>query len=146
MALMLGALMIHGITPGPPDDRAPRDLLGADRELLDRQRHAGLLNIPLIGMWVRLLKIPYHFLYPAIIVLICIGVYSDQQQRLRCRARAVLRLRRLRHAAARLRARAAADRLRARPDDGGEFAPRPHLCLPRPRRGQVEEVLREDSK
>ena len=35
-----------------------------------------LLNIPLIGIWVRLLQVPYRFLYPAIIVLICIGVYS----------------------------------------------------------------------
>jgi TctA family transporter len=35
-----------------------------------------MLNIPMIGLWVRLLQIPYHFLYPTIIVLICIGVYS----------------------------------------------------------------------
>ncbi len=35
-----------------------------------------ILNIPLIGLWIRLLKIPYRFLYPAIICLICIGVYT----------------------------------------------------------------------
>src|SRR5690606_10383990 len=35
-----------------------------------------VLNIPLIGLWVRLLTIPYHLLYPSVLVFVCIGVYS----------------------------------------------------------------------
>src|SRR3546814_10764709 len=35
-----------------------------------------ILNIPMIGLWIRVLQIPYRFLYPAVICLICIGVYS----------------------------------------------------------------------
>lgn len=77
MALMLGALMMHGIAPGPR-------LLGDHPEVfwgLIASFWIGnvllvILNIPLIGLWVRLLQIPYHYLYPGIIVLICIGVYS----------------------------------------------------------------------
>ncbi len=77
MALMLGALMIHGITPGPAmmTDH-PEVFWGLIASFWIGNVLLVLLNIPLIGMWVRLLKIPYHFLYPAIVVLICIGVYS----------------------------------------------------------------------
>jgi putative tricarboxylic transport membrane protein len=77
MALMLGALMIHGITPGPALMTDHPDIFwGLIASFWIGNVMLVLLNIPLIGMWVRLLKIPYHFLYPAIIVLICIGVYS----------------------------------------------------------------------
>jgi len=77
MALMLGALMIHGITPGPALMTEHPDIFwGLIASFWIGNVMLVLLNIPLIGMWVRLLKIPYHFLYPAIIVLICIGVYS----------------------------------------------------------------------
>jgi putative tricarboxylic transport membrane protein len=77
MALMLGALMIHGITPGPGlMTEHPEIFWGLIASFWIGNIMLVMLNIPLIGMWVRLLKIPYHFLYPAIVVLICIGVYS----------------------------------------------------------------------
>ncbi|WP_018175207.1 MULTISPECIES: tripartite tricarboxylate transporter permease [unclassified Thioalkalivibrio] len=77
MALMLGALMIHGITPGPNFVTQNSDMFWT----LIASFWIGsflliLLNIPLIGLWVRILKIPYQLLFPMIIVLLCIGVYS----------------------------------------------------------------------
>ena len=44
-----------------------------------------VLNLPMIGMWVKLLQVPYQFLYPAILVFCAIGAYSAEQQRLRRR-------------------------------------------------------------
>ncbi|MGO4854003.1 tripartite tricarboxylate transporter permease [Phaeovulum sp. W22_SRMD_FR3] len=77
MALILGALMIHGIPPGPKLMVDNANLFWA----LVASFWIGnlmllVLNIPLVGLWVRLLNIPYRFLYPAIICLICVGVYS----------------------------------------------------------------------
>lgn len=77
MALLLGALMIHGINPGPGlMTNYPELFWGLIASFWIGNILLLILNIPLIGMWVRLLKIPYHYLYPSIIVLICIGVYS----------------------------------------------------------------------
>lgn len=77
MALMLGALMIHGIVPGPSLMTEHADLFwGLVVSFLVGNILLLILNIPLIGVWVRILKIPYVLLYPTIIVLICIGVYS----------------------------------------------------------------------
>jgi putative tricarboxylic transport membrane protein len=77
MALMLGALLIHGITPGPSFIRdQPEMFWGLVASFWIGNVLLVMLNIPMIGIWIRLLKIPYHFLYPVIIVLICIGVYS----------------------------------------------------------------------
>lgn len=77
VAVLLGAMLIHGITPGP-------NLITAQPELfwgLIMSFWVGnvmllFLNIPLIGLWVKMLTIPYHLLYPAVILLICIGVYA----------------------------------------------------------------------
>lgn len=77
MAILLGALLIHGIQPGPR-------LVGQHPELfwgLVASFWIGnvlllILNIPLIGLWVKLLQIPYRLLYPIILCMICIGVYS----------------------------------------------------------------------
>ena len=77
MALVIGALMIHGITPGPRLLTENADLFwGLVASFLVGNVMLLVLNIPLIGLWVRLLQIPYRFMYPTIIVLICIGVYS----------------------------------------------------------------------
>lgn len=77
MALMLGALMIHGITPGPSLIKDHPDVFwGLIASFWIGNVLLLLLNIPLIGLWVRLLRIPYEYLCPAIICLICIGVYS----------------------------------------------------------------------
>ena len=77
MALMLGALMIHGITPGPRliSDH-PELFWGLVVSFVFGNIFLLVLNIPLIGIWVRLLRVPHYYLYPTVIVLICVGVYS----------------------------------------------------------------------
>jgi TctA family transporter len=77
MALMLGALMIHGITPGPRlISEHPELFWGLIVSFLFGNLFLLILNIPLIGLWVRLLRVPHYFLYPTVVVLICVGVYS----------------------------------------------------------------------
>src|SRR3546814_7454936 len=79
MAVIIGALMIHGIIPGPT-------LISAEPELfwgLVASFWIGnllllVLNIPLIGFWVSFLNIPYRYLYPAIVVLICLDRTSTR--------------------------------------------------------------------
>lgn len=77
MAIMMGALMVHGISPGPRfiTDQ-PEMFWGLAVSFWIGNFLLLVLNIPLIGLWVRILQIPYRFLHPAIISLICIGVYS----------------------------------------------------------------------
>ncbi|AMY68265.1 tripartite tricarboxylate transporter permease [Frigidibacter albus] len=80
MALMLGAMMIHGITPGPRIiDEHPQLFWGLVVSFLIGNLFLLILNIPLIGLWVRLLKVPGEFLYPATVAIICIGAYSINQ-------------------------------------------------------------------
>lgn len=77
MALMLGALMIHGITPGPRlISEHPELFWGLIVSFLFGNLFLLILNIPLIGLWVRLLRVPHYYLYPSVVVLICVGVYS----------------------------------------------------------------------
>ena len=77
MAMMLGALMIQGINPGPNMiAQRPEIFWGLVASFWVGNVFLLILNIPLIGIWVRLLRVPYRFLYPIIIVLICLGVYS----------------------------------------------------------------------
>ncbi|TYC52290.1 tripartite tricarboxylate transporter permease [Rhodobacterales bacterium] len=77
MALMIGALMIHGVTPGPRLITEHPDLFwGLIVSFLFGNLFLLVLNIPLIGIWVKLLQIPHYFLYPVVVVLISIGVYS----------------------------------------------------------------------
>jgi TctA family transporter len=77
MALMLGALMIQGIQPGPQVLTGHPDLFwGLIVSFWIGNIFLVILNIPLIGMWVRLLSIPYPLLFPAIVLFTCIGVYS----------------------------------------------------------------------
>ncbi|NIZ10120.1 tripartite tricarboxylate transporter permease [Pseudooceanicola sp. HF7] len=77
MALMLGALVIHGVQPGPLMLEARPDMFwgliasfGIGNLLLL------VLNLPLIGIWVSMLRIPFRWLYPAILIFVCLGVYS----------------------------------------------------------------------
>jgi putative tricarboxylic transport membrane protein len=77
MALMIGALIIQGITPGPnvvSDE--PELFWGLIVSMWIGNAMLVLLNLPLIGIWVRMLTIPYHLLFPAIVAFCCIGVYS----------------------------------------------------------------------
>lgn len=77
MAIMLGALIMQGITPGPGLIRQHPDLFwGLVMSFWIGNLILVILNIPMIGLWIRLLLIPYHLLYPAILLLICIGVFS----------------------------------------------------------------------
>lgn len=77
MALMLGALMIQGIQPGPQVLTSHPDLFwGLIVSFWIGNIFLVILNIPLIGMWVRLLAIPYPLLFPAIVLFTCIGVYT----------------------------------------------------------------------
>jgi putative tricarboxylic transport membrane protein len=77
MALMLGAMTIHGITPGPEViANQPELFWGIIVSMWIGNALLVLLNLPMIGIWVRLLKIPYGYLYPSILLFCCIGVYS----------------------------------------------------------------------
>jgi putative tricarboxylic transport membrane protein len=77
MALMLGALMIHGIAPGPTVMTQRPDLFwGLIVSMWIGNLMLVVLNLPLIGLWVSLLKVPYRILFPAIMVFSCIGIYS----------------------------------------------------------------------
>ncbi|WP_434291180.1 tripartite tricarboxylate transporter permease [Celeribacter sp. SCSIO 80788] len=77
MAVLIGALMIHGITPGPDfiSGHAPM-FWGLVASFWIGNVMLLILNIPLIGIWVRMLSIPPRILYPIMIVLVCVGVYS----------------------------------------------------------------------
>ncbi len=77
VAIMLGALIIHGVVPGPQLVRDNPDLFwGLVASFFIGNVILLFLNLPLIGLWVRILRIPYTVLYPAILVFICVGVYS----------------------------------------------------------------------
>ncbi|MCE5975003.1 tripartite tricarboxylate transporter permease [Sinirhodobacter sp. WL0062] len=77
MAMMLGVMLIHGVAPGPRLITEQPDLFwGLVASFLIGNVLLVILNIPLVGLWVRLLRIPYHMLFPAILVFICLGVYS----------------------------------------------------------------------
>ncbi len=80
MALMLGALMIHGIAPGPTlVSEQPSLFWGLIMSFWIGNVLLVILNVPMIGIWVRLLMIPYHLLYPAVLMFICIGTYTVNQ-------------------------------------------------------------------
>jgi putative tricarboxylic transport membrane protein len=77
MALILAALVIQGIQPGPEVmTNHPELFWGLIVSFIIGNIFLLILNIPLIGIWVRLLQIPYHWLFPGIILFTCIGVYS----------------------------------------------------------------------
>ena len=77
MALMFGAFIVHGITPGPTViDREPALFWGLIVSMWIGNFFLILLNLPLIGIWVKMLTIPYRILYPAIIAFATIGTFS----------------------------------------------------------------------
>jgi TctA family transporter len=77
MALMVGALMIQGIQPGPEVMTAqPQLFWGVIASMWLGNLMLILLNLPLIGLWVSLLRVPYRLLFPAIVLFCCIGTYS----------------------------------------------------------------------
>jgi len=79
MAIMLGALMIHGIQPGPMlISEQPGLFWGLVISFIIGNVILLILNIPLISIWVSMLKIPFKWLFPAILIFICLGVFSEQ--------------------------------------------------------------------
>jgi len=77
MAMMAGAMMIHGIQPGPRVISSNPDLFwGVIASMWIGNLMLVILNLPLIGIWVKLLTVPYRVLYPAILLFCCIGIYS----------------------------------------------------------------------
>ncbi|MBJ6124491.1 tripartite tricarboxylate transporter permease [Microvirga splendida] len=77
MALMVGAMTIHGIIPGPQVmTKNPTLFWGMIASMWVGNLMLLVINLPMIGMWVRLLKVPYRLLFPAILMFCCIGIYS----------------------------------------------------------------------
>jgi putative tricarboxylic transport membrane protein len=77
MALMIGAMMIQGIAPGPQVmNEQPELFWGMIASMWVGNLMLVILNLPLIGIWIKLLTIPYRMLFPAILLFCCIGVYS----------------------------------------------------------------------
>src|SRR5881227_355091 len=77
MALMVGAMTIHGIVPGPQVmSKQPELFWGMIASMWLGNLMLVVINLPLVGIWVSLLRVPYRLLYPSIIVFCCIGIYS----------------------------------------------------------------------
>ena len=77
MAIMVGAMTIHGIIPGPQVINTNPDLFwGLIASMWVGNLMLLIINLPLINIWVRLLKVPYRLLFPAIILFCCVGVFS----------------------------------------------------------------------
>nr|WP_010394332.1 tripartite tricarboxylate transporter permease [Paracoccus sp. TRP] len=77
MALMVGAMMIQGIVPGPQVIQNSPDLFwGLVASMWIGNLMLVVINLPLIGLWVKLLKVPYRLLFPAIVAFCCIGLFS----------------------------------------------------------------------
>ena len=77
MALMVGAMTIKGIQPGPQVMTSnPQLFWGLIASMWVGNLMLIILNLPLIGIWIKLLTVPYRFLFPAIMVFCCIGLYT----------------------------------------------------------------------
>jgi TctA family transporter len=77
MALMVGAMTIHNIQPGPQVMTSNPELFwGLIASMWIGNAMLIILNLPLIGMWIKLLSVPYRWLFPAIVLFCAIGVYS----------------------------------------------------------------------
>jgi putative tricarboxylic transport membrane protein len=77
MALLLGALLIHGVQPGPLIlVQHPEIFWGTVASMYMGNLLLVVLNLPLIGIWVKILKVPYRILFPLILLFCLIGAYS----------------------------------------------------------------------
>ncbi|MGE0724775.1 MAG: tripartite tricarboxylate transporter permease [Alphaproteobacteria bacterium] len=77
MALMVGAMTIHGVIPGPQVmTKNPNLFWGMIASMWIGNLMLLIINLPLVGLWVRLLKVPYRLMFPAILMFCCIGIYS----------------------------------------------------------------------
>jgi putative tricarboxylic transport membrane protein len=77
MALMVGAMTIHGIVPGPQIiTKQPNLFWGMIASMWIGNVMLLIINLPLVGLWVKLLTVPYRLMFPAIVLFCCIGIYS----------------------------------------------------------------------
>src|SRR5712671_1962444 len=77
MALMVGAMTIHGIVPGPQVmTKQPELFWGLVSSMWVGNLMLVIINLPLVGLWVRLLRVPYRLMFPSIVVFCAIGIYS----------------------------------------------------------------------
>jgi len=77
MALMIGAMIIQGIQPGPAVmTEQPALFWGLIVSMWIGNLFLVVLNLPMIGLWVKMIMVPYHRLYPAILMFCAIGVFS----------------------------------------------------------------------
>jgi TctA family transporter len=77
MAIMLSILMMNGITPGPTImTEQPQLFWGLIMSFWIGNLMLVILNIPMIGLWIKLLGIPYRLLYPGVLAFVCMGIYS----------------------------------------------------------------------
>ena len=77
MALMVGAMTIHGVIPGPQVmTKNPSLFWGMIASMWIGNLMLLVINLPLVGLWVRLLRVPYRLMFPAILLFCCIGIYS----------------------------------------------------------------------
>ena len=80
-AMLMGALMMHGIHPGPDIMPKHADLFwGLIASMWLGNLMLLVLNLPLIGVWIKLLETPYQYIYPTILLLTCIGCYAVRGQ------------------------------------------------------------------
>ncbi|MDN2835115.1 tripartite tricarboxylate transporter permease, partial [Campylobacter coli] len=77
MALMIGAMIMQGIQPGPAVmTEQPALFWGIIASMWIGNLFLVVLNLPLVGLWVRMILVPYRYLFPAILVFCTIGVFS----------------------------------------------------------------------
>src|SRR5467141_3838161 len=77
MALMVGAMTIHGIVPGPQVmQKQPERVWGMIASMWIGNLMLIIINLPLVGIWVRLLRVPYRLMFPSIVIFCAIGIYS----------------------------------------------------------------------
>ena len=81
MALLLGALMIQGIAPGPQLITQHPDLFwGLIASMWVGNLMLLVLNLPLVGVWIKMLETPYRFIFPLIVIFCMIGIYSERSE------------------------------------------------------------------
>src|SRR5690606_27490568 len=77
LAIMIGAMIMHGIIPGPNVARDQPDLFwGIIASMWAGNLMLLVLNLPLVGIWIRLLTVPYYWLFPAILAFCALGVFG----------------------------------------------------------------------
>ena len=124
MAIMLAALTVKGISPGPQFiSQHPEIFWSLIVSFVIGNVILVIWHVPFIGVWVRLLAVPFHLLYPIVLTFMCIGIYSVRQSPFDILAMLVFGGDRLCDAPAQVPAGAVADRPGARSGDGGASAP-----------------------